>query len=189
MRQHVLALGTVLLALALALPAAAANARAESARGARDLAVGAGQTVSFCGDPDTPTNFAVSAHVPTGTPPVSGGAAQPGAGGTIHFTIPESAGPACQAGQFVAKVDCMVVTASPSGGGIAEITARSVTSSGIFRFAFGPPGTEVYVQVSDSGTNEGDTIPIQSTLPEPCAFFIPSPFPVLRGNLTVRSGA
>lgn len=178
-----------LFALAIALPAGGVTARGTSFAGSQDFAVGGGQMFSLCGDPTTPTNFALSAHVPTGTPPVSGGDEQPGAGGTFNANIPESAAPSCLPGRLVAKVDCVVVTANPSGGGIADVTARIVEATGIFRFAFGPPGGHVYIQAVDGGSEDGDAIDVRSALPEPCDFFSPFPRPLERGNLLIRSGA
>jgi hypothetical protein len=189
MKRLFMAWCTTLFAAVLAASAGAAVDRTASAVGSHDIAVGGGQMFSLCGDPTTPMNFALSAHVPTGTPPVSGGAEQPGAGGTFNATIPESARPSCQPGRLVAKVDCLVVAANPSGGGIADVTARIVEATGTFRFAFGPPGGHVYIQAVDGGSEDGDAIDIRSALPEPCDFFSPFPRPLERGNLIVRSGA
>jgi hypothetical protein len=149
---------------------------------AHDFAVGGGQL--FFPPPFTTCaheSFAFSAHVPTGSaaaPP------QPGVGGTYNESL--SGPPGCgDHGQLVAKVDCLQVTANPSGGGTAILTAEITRST----FAGIDVGDEISSTLTDSGTNVGDTLGDILTN-GPCQFKAPTTtLPVAQGNINIKSGA
>jgi hypothetical protein len=153
-----------------------------SANRAHDFAVGGGQLLlgpfGLC---TARENFAFNAHVPAGTA-VTPGTAQPGAGGTYNQTRPAGC---LGSGQLVAKVDCLEVTPSTSGGGVAFLTAKVTRST----FVGISVGDEISSRVTDSGTSVGDTLGDALTT-SPCTFVqSPSIFPVVQGNITIKSGA
>jgi hypothetical protein len=154
-----------------------------SSGGRKDFAVGGGQLVYTCGIFVSHTSFALSAHVPTGTPAT---APQPGVGGTFNLSFPQcSAATQCglEPGHLVSKVDCVEVDPiSPPG--TARITSHVTKASGVFA-TFGP---ELSISVSDTGTNMGDTLAIGGT-DQPCNFTIAPADVVDRGNINIRSGA
>jgi hypothetical protein len=168
-----------------------AAAPADPSSPGQDVAVGGGQILfsdfgACLGGPGpAPINFSLSAHVPTGTP-VTPGTAQLGAGGTFNASAPESTAIACgtQQQRFVAKVDCLQVSAN-SPPGTADLTATVTQSQGAGTF---PVGTELSVSVADSGTNVGDMLGDRST-DSPCSFDSTASIPISHGNITVRSGS
>src|SRR2546421_4093922 len=111
-----------------------------SPNGPKDFAVGGGQVMNFLFGT---TNFSLSAHSDAdapATPP------QLGVGGTYNVTVPSGS----FQGHFTSKVDCVKVGDDDAGPGTAQATAIVTSADGFFAFLT-PPGTEVRVDVFDSG--------------------------------------
>jgi hypothetical protein len=146
---------------------------------AHDFAVGGGRLLLPPPFTACPENFAVSAHVPTGTPTTP---PQPGIGGTYNQSLPAGCGG--PGGHLVAKVDCLKVVPSPSGGGTATLTAEVTRST----FAGINPGDEISSTLTDSGSNSGDTLGDILTT-GPCQFKpATTTVLVIQGNINIKSG-
>jgi len=111
-----------------------------SPNGPKDYAVGGGQVMNFLFGT---TNFSLSAHSAADAPPTP---PQQGVGGTYNVSVPS--GPF--RGSFTAKVDCVKVGDDDAGPGTAQATALVTQSEGNLGAVI-PPGTEVRVDVFDSG--------------------------------------
>jgi hypothetical protein len=182
------------LCIAIALGTAALFPTAASTQtGNEDTASGGGQLAFECTNSIEYVSVAVNAHVPAGTPTVSGGAAQPGAGGTFSLTIPKKTATRCssfaglnQESQLVAAVDCMEL--SPDNW--ALITGHVTRGTG--RYA-GTAGRDVYIDAVDQnydGYNTYDIFgfPSFEDVTEPCAFGSTPQNPLARGNVIVSAG-
>ena len=158
-----------------------------SANGPKDYAVGGGQVMNFLFGT---TNFSLSAHSAVDAPPTS---PQQGVGGTYNVTVPSGT----FRGSFTSKVDCVKVGDDDAGPGTAQATAVVTQAEGFFA-SFTPPGTEVRVDVFDSGTPgpapaNGDMIGASSSN-GPCDFSSGGPYcsgafpcgPVQHGNIDVH---
>ena len=111
-----------------------------SANGPKDYAVGGGQVMNFLFGT---TNFSLSAHSVAEAPPTP---PQQGVGGTYNVSVPSG----FFRGSFTSKVDCVKVGDDDGGTGRAQATAVVTHAEGFFA-SFTPPGTEVRVDVFDSG--------------------------------------
>ena len=134
-----------------------------SANGPKDYAVGGGQVMNFLFGT---TNFALSAHSAAEAPPTP---PQQGVGGTYNVTVPSG----FFHGSFTSKVDCVKVGDDDAGPGTAQATAVVTQAEGFFA-SFTPPGTEVRVDVFDSGMPgpapaNGDMIGAAASM-RPCDF-------------------
>ena len=161
-----------------------------SANGPKDYAIGGGQVVVVAPLPFGTTNFSLSAHSAVDAPPTS---PQQGVGGTYNVTVPSGT----FRGSFTSKVDCVKVGDDDAGPGTAQATAVVTQAEGFFA-SFTPPGTEVRVDVFDSGTPgpapaNGDMIGASSSN-GPCDFSSGGPYcsgafpcgPVQHGNIDVH---
>jgi hypothetical protein len=161
--------------------ASASAAAAANGNGPQDFVVGGGQApfLNFSGGCAS-VNFSVSAHAPetATTPP---GVGTPTSGGTFNLSNPSSL---CTQGNLVAKIDCLQVGVSP---GRAQLSAVVKHSTGIYAVSR-PEGTEIEVDLFDSGMPGGTGDRLQTFFTAPCAFdgFVASQT-ITAGNINVHN--